>query len=95
MKLVRVSCWDSNIFETNQELANITSTCKQLGIFMREKQMMEVQKAKRERLSSKSNEMKDPLVRDSKCGRNIEKFDDLLFLDVEALFGCYRKGEEL
>lgn len=53
--------------------------------------MRNVLKAKRERLLSKTNEMKDPVVRDSKCSRNIEKFDDLLFLDVEALFGCCRK----
>lgn len=53
--------------------------------------MRDVLKAKGEKFSSKTNEMKDPVVRDSKCTRNIEKFDDLLFLDVEALFGCYRK----
>lgn len=35
--------------------------------------------------------MKDSVVRDSKCDRNIEKFDDLLFLNVEAFFGFYRK----
>lgn len=37
--------------------------------------------------------MKDSVVRDSKCGRNIEKFYDLLFLNVEAFFGFYRKKE--
>lgn len=53
--------------------------------------MRDIPKAKGERLPSKT-EMQYPVVRDSKCGRNIEKLDDLLFFDVEAFFsGCYRK----
>lgn len=96
MKLDRTSCWDTNIFEINQELANKTSTCKQRGIFVRGKQMRNVPKAKEKRLSSKTDQMKDSVVRDSKCDRNIEKFDDLLFLNVEAFFlVSIEKGEEI